>query len=481
LISIRTRIAISYVATAALLGLSCELGVYALAKHRLAEQVDAVVSACLDGAAQSVQHEISEYGDKSAGEAEFHHNLDMVLAKSFPQEAISVFEGDRVVADRNGGTGLETGDRPRPAPGKAVSMIAAGIPLRMAAREVALPQFGAVYLLVVAEPLAPMEKTLQSLRWTLALMALSGILFSAVGGYLLTRASLRPVVAMARAVEQLNAENLSDHLPELDSKDELGMLAATFNRLLRRLNDSFERQRQFMAEASHELKTPISIANVTAQVTLARERHGSEYRQAIADMQQQIERLSRMVQDMLLLARSDDAVFTVHRERCDFAEITADAVHAARHLARARGVWIDLDAAFDAPVEGDPGLLQQLVLILLDNAVKYSEEGTRIRCTLVWRNPYYDLRVSDEGCGIPADAQPRIFDRFFRLEQERRQSIGGGAGLGLPIARRIAALHGGTVDLIMSGPEGSTFEVRLPGLAPPVAVEDGVMAGGGQA
>jgi heavy metal sensor kinase len=327
---------------------------------------------------------------------------------------------------------------------------------------VTLPQIRTTYAVTNCQPVHGVELALDSLRLALLILVPLAILLSAVGGYYLARESLRPVVAIADAVDQLNSRNLADSLPVLDSEDELGHLATTFNRLLGRLHEALEKQRQFMADASHELKTPISISLLTAQVALEQQRGGDEYRQALETVRNQAERLSRMVQDMFLLTRSDAGGYKPRLQHCDLSEILLNAVKAGRALAGRKGLSVRLPEFIEAPINADPALVQQLILILLDNAIKFSPPDTTIDVGLRQDDSGYRLRISDQGCGIPAEARDRIFDRFFRVEQARTQSTGGGAGLGLPIARWIATLHGGSVDLIGTSPNGTAFEVRLP-------------------
>jgi heavy metal sensor kinase len=441
-------------------------------------QLDESLSSCIDVIALSLSHEIEEHEGKAPGEEAFRGIIAIMHQRSFPQQAIAVFDGPRLVAQKTGD--FEINVKTPPAPGLRTRFQAttesAGIPVRVVQRTISVPGVKEPYTLVACQPLRSLEMALGSLRLALLFLVPVAILLSGAGGYYLARESLRPVVAMADAVDQLNARNLSGTLPVLNSRDELGHLAQTFNALLSRLNAALENQRQFMADASHELRTPLSITLVTAQVALEQDRSGTEYRQALQVVRNQTERLSRMVQDMFLLTSSDAGGYVPHLRECDLFEIMVDAVESGRVLAREKNLQIKVPEFMDAPISADPALLQQLILILLDNAIKYSGDGTSIELALQVEAGTYRLRITDQGEGIPEFATQRIFDRFFRVEQTRVRSSGSGAGLGLPIARWIATIHGGTVELVETGPKGTTFEVRLPTVVSGEAKSNSVLA-----
>jgi len=242
---------------------------------------------------------------------------------------------------------------------------------------------------------------------------------------------------------------------------------------VRPITDALRTQRQFMADASHELRTPVSIVRVSADVALSREhRDEGEYREALAIVVGQAQRLGRLVDDMLVLARADAGGYALRLVDLYFDEIVADCRRAVGVLANERGVTIRLTGATDVPVTGDEDLLRRLVLNILQNAVQHSPPGGDVEVELAREPGQVRLRVSDHGSGIPIADQIRIFDRFVQLDAARS---GRGTGLGLPIARWIAEAHRGTLALEASGPQGSTFTVVLPAKPPETRkpVEDG--------
>ncbi len=296
------------------------------------------------------------------------------------------------------------------------------------------------------------------------------LLLAGLGGYLLARTSLAPVVAMGLQAQRISASNLHERLPVKNPRDELGRLSEVLNGLLARLEHSFEQQRQFMADASHELRTPVAALSSVADVALARaDRDPAELREALDVVRGEGRRLGRLVDDLMLLARVDAGELPVRREPLFLEELLQDSARAARGLAAARGVTLVAPPAEEAPFVGDADLLRRLVMILLDNAIKYTPPGGEVRLSLDQdgAGESYRISVEDSGPGIPPWAAERIFERFFRVDESRtRPAEGDGgvssAGLGLAIARWTAEAHGGTVRLVASGPKGSRFVVTLP-------------------
>ena len=257
----------------------------------------------------------------------------------------------------------------------------------------------------------------------------------------------------------LAAIGLED-LGQTQRTDELGQLATAFNGLVARLRAALQTQRQFMADASHELRTPVSVVRATSDVMLSRDhRDEAEYREAIAIVGGQSRRLGRLVEDMLVLARADAGGYPLRPVDLYLDEVVADCRRAVDVLATERGVTILSADSPDIPYRGDEDLLRRLVLNVLQNAVQHTPAGGSVAVDIRQEAEAVSIRVTDEGPGIPADDQQRIFDRFVQLDPARR---GQGTGLGLPIARWIAEAHSGTLVLERSGPGGTTFCVSLP-------------------
>jgi signal transduction histidine kinase len=270
---------------------------------------------------------------------------------------------------------------------------------------------------------------------------------------------------MAARAAAMGASNLGERLP-VGGGDELVGLARVLNDLLDRLEGSFAQQRRFVADASHELRTPTAILRSEADITLSKEhREEGEYRASVQVMQDAARRLSRIVEDLFLLARADSGHLVEHRETIYLEDVVDDAARGLRSVADRRGVQIELARLVEAPAHGDPDLLGRMVLNLIDNAIKYSPEAGIVRVEMTRQDGWCRISVSDQGPGVPAEARERIFERFFRVDAARSRSdtsATSGAGLGLAIARRIAVVHGGRLELADARPGHTEFAATLP-------------------
>jgi heavy metal sensor kinase len=318
-----------------------------------------------------------------------------------------------------------------------------------------------VYQIGVAEPLTTVESELAALRRALLGSLLFALLLAAAGGWWIARAALRPVELMAARARRVTERTPGFRLDAPNPKDELGLLANAFNDLLARLETALSQQRQFMADASHELRTPVSIGRTAIEVTLARTgRAEEEYRDSLRVVAEQMRRLSRLVDDMFTLARADAAGLPLDRASLYLDELVADCVKEAAVLAQSKGVDLKVSGPSDLELRGDEGRLRDMLMNLLDNAIRHTPSGGRVRVELTARPDALEVAVTDSGEGIPEAEHERVFQRFVRLDASRRP--GEGAGLGLPIARAIAEAHGGTLVLARSDASGTRFVVTLP-------------------
>jgi two-component system OmpR family sensor kinase len=317
-------------------------------------------------------------------------------------------------------------------------------------------------------PLREVEQALQRIR-ALFLIAIPLLIASAaIGGWFLAKRSFEPVSAMAARAAEIGATTLHERLPVI-TDDELGALARVLNQLLDRLEQSFAQQRRFMADASHELRTPAAVVRAEADVTLSREhRTEAEYRESMHVVQDAARRLTRIVDDIFLLARADAGHLVMQPTALHLEDVAHDAVRAVQHIANERHVRVDLAKVTAAPVTGDADLLGRVLLNVLDNAIKHAPDGGRVEVTLTRNGGSHALSVVDDGPGIPAEHQARVFERFYRVDSARsrtERSATSGAGLGLAISRRIAEMHGGRLELVSSRPGRTEFRVDLPAAA----------------
>jgi heavy metal sensor kinase len=327
---------------------------------------------------------------------------------------------------------------------------------------------GKTYTLFILQSLHPQQEMLEEVASTFAWVIPIALLLASAGGYFLARKSLAPVVAMSSQAGRIGAANLHERLAVQNDRDELGQLARSFNSLLDRLSESFERQRRFMADASHELRTPVAILRGEAEVALSQQaRSLEEYRESLGVLYHEAERLTHIVEDLFTLTRADAGQYPLQPRDFYLDELVGECVHSARTLALAREISLNFEETPEAPIRADESLLRRMILNLLDNAIKYTSETGRVTVTCRRAGEEYVLSITDTGGGIPAELQPRIFERFFRADKarSREENGGSGAGLGLSISRWIAEAHHGRLELTRSDSIGSTFTAYLP--APP--------------
>jgi two-component system, OmpR family, sensor kinase len=324
---------------------------------------------------------------------------------------------------------------------------------------------GRTYTLAALQSLRSQHEMMKDIRDTFVWAIPVALLLASVGGYFLARKSLAPIAAMAAQARTMGAANLNNRLAIANERDELGQLAQTFNQLLQRLEASFEQQRRFMADASHELRTPVAILRGEAEVTLSKpERSPEEYRQTLSTLRDESQRLAHIIEDLFTLARADAGQYPLTLREAYLDEIASAALVRARSLAMAKNITLVPAIESDLPIRTDEALLGRMLLNLLDNAIKYSPPGSTVTLTCRRDGNNYALSVCDNGPGIPAELQPRIFERFFRADKARSRGEGetGGAGLGLSIARWIAEAHQGQLTLTTSDSSGSTFTAIFP-------------------
>ena len=315
------------------------------------------------------------------------------------------------------------------------------------------------YRVLTAISLADVEREQQQLLGAMAIGIPIAVLLAALGGLWLASVGLRPITEMARDAARISATGSEDLGPSA-RHDELGQLTRAFNGLVARLRTALEAQRQFMADASHELRTPVSVIRSAADVTLSRaHRDEPEYREALTIVDAEARRAARLVDDMLVLARADSGGYPLKQEPMYIDELVTDCTRALALLAGQRNVTLHASAPSDSSVDGDPELLRRMLVNVVQNAVQHSGVGTEVGIDVMPNGSRVTIDVTNVGTPIPAADSERIFERFVQLDAARRAS---GSGLGLPIARWIAEAHGGTLTLKRSSPAATTFSISLP-------------------
>jgi heavy metal sensor kinase len=283
------------------------------------------------------------------------------------------------------------------------------------------------------------------------------------GAWIIIGRALRPVDKISAAAQRIAAGNLAERISAEETDSELGQLAGILNSTFARLETAFAQQKQFTADAAHELRTPLAVLISEAQTTLARDRTPADYRESISASLETAQAMRRLTDSLLELARFDAGQVNLHRETVNLAELTAQSVDLIRPLAAARKLEI-LCELTPAEVLGDSERLAQVATNLLTNAIHYNREGGNIRVNTQHDEHHAILIVKDSGYGIPAAHLPHIFKRFYRANRSR---TGNHSGLGLAIVHSIVQAHGGTIQVTSVENAGSTFTIHLP-LAPPV-------------
>jgi len=340
---------------------------------------------------------------------------------------------------------------------------------RLAVRRLFVSDAKVPFIVMAGYSLDDYDAELSSLAEILMTVVPLTLLVAGIGGWFLARQSLAPVIAMAEQARRIGVSDVHGRLPVANPRDELGQLAETFNELLGRLGVALVQQRQFMADASHELRTPVATARTAADVALQRpHRAEDEYRETLTIIEQQTTRLSHIVDDMFLLARADAGNFPVRKTPLYLDELVDEVVRAARVLAGPRQVEIHLETPPGLAMTGDEELIRRMVGNVLGNAVRYSPAGSAVQVRVLDFPGRFEIAVHDAGPGIPLSAQPHVFERFYRADTARSHANLSGAGLGLPLARWIARAHGGDVTLLRSSDQGTTFVISV---APGESVE----------
>ncbi len=340
------------------------------------------------------------------------------------------------------------------------NLLVQGTPVRFATRRVVVND--RPYSIQVAAPLHEFHEALERFRLVLWSSAPILLILASVGGYSISRRALKPVDQITAAAESISIRNLTGRLDVPRSADELQRLSETLNRMLNRLNAAVQRMSQFTADASHELRAPVSLIRTTAELAARGGRTAPEYHEDMLQILAEAERTSRLIDSLLLLARADAGEDGLQHELTDLATCVREAVEQGRALAAEKRIAVETNLGSQpVVVQGDAEALRRLFFILIDNALKYAPEGGPVQVRLETVNGSAAGSVTDTGIGIAEPDQARIFDRFWRADKVRSRGTGG-AGLGLSIARWITDRHQGTIEVESQPGRGSKFTVKIP-------------------
>jgi heavy metal sensor kinase len=294
----------------------------------------------------------------------------------------------------------------------------------------------------------------------LKLAGFGGIIlfFGLAGGWWFVGRALRPISEISLTAVKISAGDLSQRINVAEAESELGQLAAVLNATFARLEAAFAQQQQFTSDAAHELRTPVSVMLTQAQAALNRERTAPEYRETVEACQRAAQRMRKLIESLLALARLDAGQEVLKRLRFDFSKTVSDCAELVKPIAEARGIKIST-ALEPVEISGDSERLAQVVTNLLTNAIQYNRAEGEVNVTLELQNGFAVLTVADTGAGIPPEDLPRVFERFYRAEKSRTGA--GNSGLGLAISKAIVEAHGGGIEVASELDRGTIFTVRL--------------------
>jgi heavy metal sensor kinase len=320
------------------------------------------------------------------------------------------------------------------------------------------------YLVEVGTSAEPVELLARHLLFLLVL-GIPIVMASAVaGGYFLSRRALEPVAQIALKAEIISQHNLSERLPVVRSGDELERLSVSLNHMITRLADAFSNSKRFVADASHELRTPLTVIQGELENLAGDTRIPAELRDRIGSTLEEVERLGKIVQKLFALSRLDAGEAQAEWVRVDVASLAGSTAEQMALLAEDKKIRMTHDTSEPVRVMGDRARLKQVIVNLLDNAIKYTPAGGSAHLRVFAKDAEGCIEVSDTGVGIPPDAVPLLFERFFRVDRDRSAGTDG-AGLGLSIVKSICVAHGGRVEVETALGSGSRFRVIVP-LAP---------------
>jgi two-component system, OmpR family, sensor kinase len=394
--------------------------------------------------------------------AETGSGAAVARSASLPQ-GTTLLDGDRIA---------RTGGRPK-AIFETRAVVGLGRVRVCALRFPASPSSGVAaaspaFVVAVFQDVREVEEEIRdTLAWTAATLGIA-LALSTVAAWLAARHLTRPLRTIAAAAGEIEATGVVRPIPTPGAGDELDQLAGALERAFSRLQASLERQARFAGDAAHELRTPVAAILAQAEVAARRERTPQEYQQALEAIVAAARRMQETLEALLLVARGDRDAGSVLRARADLAEVARETVTATAAIASARGVEVRLATPGAAPLPGDARLLGVLVRNLVDNAIAHSPDGGVVDVDVLSTPQETTLRVRDRGAGIPSDALPHVFERFFRADPSRSRATGG-TGLGLALVRQIATLHGARASVESPPGAGVTVSVVFPIVAPGAA------------
>jgi len=456
--SLKSRITVWHISLSTLILVSLGIALYLIISHSMMNERRSLIAQDLE----KIPHVAERYGNRGINRLLDEAQEEIPLKPS--EEFIQVFSanGESIATSQNL-KGRSLAFRPdlagsRPSQFETVSISGDASPALLGVTKIEVN--GQPCVVAVAASLSNVRSIQSRLLATLLLSIPAAIVLSLVGGALLARQAIEPLDRMTNTAQQISAEHLNERIQLERADTELKRLADSFNEMLERLDQSFKQIRQFTADASHELRTPVTILMGETDLALNGLLDYEECRAALSSRHEELQRMSRIIDDLLTLSQFDHGQQTLHCKPLDFSDLVIEVCEQQRNQAKSKGVELKLTKTVPAMMEGDSSRLRQMVRNLLDNAIKYTPDGGEVSIELQQANGNFELRVSDNGIGIPRDDLPHIFDRFYRVDKARTRAEGG-TGLGLSIVKQVVEAHGGNVNVSSEVGTGTVITVVM--------------------
>jgi heavy metal sensor kinase len=463
-LSIGMRLTLWYLAIFAVAQVIFGAGMWFLLHHHLYD----LVNDSLESQVEDLKNFL-EAQKKDATIAKLQEEVDETYTLEHSGDYLQLYADNDALIYRS--TFLQVHPVPLAAPGKANRAIFKDLRIdgrHFRFRRQNLAANGHAYTATMGVPTEDVVETLDLFRSYLLMFAPLLFLVAAGGGYWLSRRALAPVDALVRTAREVSGANLNSRLQKLETGDELQRLSDTLNQMLDRIEQAFLRVTQFTADASHELRTPVSLIRTEAELALRRSREEAEYLESLRHILLEAERTTVLIEQLLAMARTDSGRETLHMQPVNLTRTLGSVSEGWRQVATSRNLQFSVDLPVqDAFVMADEAALHRLIDILLDNAFKYTPAPGSVHFSFENKGEKAIMAVRDSGVGIAEEDQPKVFERFYRADKARSRDRGG-AGLGLAIAQWIVSQHRGSIAVESRPGHGATFRVELPLIAAPV-------------
>ncbi len=436
-------------------------GVYVYFKNSLQKSIDAKIKSLGDVISSSItdSHNVTVFGN-------FERYLENVLGKKPKGKFIQIMDRTGRIGAKMNDIETETlpssfGTLERALKGEIVYETIERVSPRL--RMVTIPIMDndkVSSIIQVGTSLEDFDETMKKLLLIMLISIPTSISVTIICGYFLAKKALRPVDQIRKAAVKISSRNLDERIDVKGRRDELSRLAQTFNEMISRLKDSFQRINQFSIDVSHELKTPLTILKGETEVALRKDRDSNDYKRILSSNLEEIDRMSNIIDDLLLLSKADSREIKLNLEDVALRDLVADVCVDMKIFADNKEIELAVNELADVKFKGDELKLRRMLMNIVENGIKYTPRGGKIEIMSYINNGYVSIDVKDNGNGIPEEDIKFIFDRFYRGDKSRKRESG--SGLGLSISKWIAEAHQGVIEVNSKLSEGSLFTIKLP-------------------